>query len=366
MSEPASEETCRQACRDLVADRCGMVIGPDALAFRHMAREEGLSGLAAVAVEAGRLVVPHATRERIRRDWSRTLHHSLLLDAECTRIGRLAQKTIVSGAPLSPPVLLKGPAVARRYGNPSVRTYVDLDFIVPTSEVRSWAAFLGKAGYWAPEPDVAAVEQRLREGVEFTSGNGFSVDLHASIFVERRARRIDYSRLVDHIEPSPFAGVLQLRQYAQLLVLALHLAHHGASDHRLIWYRDFVELGDATGVRAARNLAEQHDLAWALETALVGVEEVLGRPEWNARPSPVPPFGLASVHRLGCPEYLRHVAVFRELGFGAGAHHLATRLDPRRFLSRDGRFDVTLALGWITSTALRVRRTPWLQAWKRQ
>lgn len=52
--------------------------------------------------------------------------------------------------------------MARRYANPSTRIYVDIDLLVPANEVRAWAALLGEAGYWAPTPNIRAVERRYR------------------------------------------------------------------------------------------------------------------------------------------------------------------------------------------------------------
>lgn len=352
------DDTCRRVCRDLVADRGPLALdGTAAVALRHLLREQGLSGIAAVAVDADQLRVPAAVREGIRQDWTSALHQSLLLDGECSRLGRLAAQH-----PLSPPLLLKGPAVARRYTNPSTRTYVDIDLLVPANQVRAWATLLGHAGYWAPTPEIRSVERRYREGAEFTrrsdTGHQHSVDLHTCVFVERRARHVGYTALAARAEPQAFPGLLQAALDVQLVILALHLAHHGAADHRLIWYRDIIELSDPTTVQAARTFAARHDILWAVEHALLAVEGILGHPAWQAQTIPVPPFGMASVHQLGRPEYLRHLALFHDLGPIAATRYLATRLDPRRFTTPDGTFDRSAARAWLTQAAIRARSTP--------
>lgn len=110
----------------------------------------------------------------------------------------------------------------------------------------------------------------------------------------------------------------------------------------------------------------RHDVRWALEHALLAVENVLERPAWQPHAIPVPPFGMASVHQLGRPEYLRHLALFRDLGLVAGGRYFASRLDPRRFTTPDGGFDRSAARTWLTQAAVRARSTPWTNGWRRR
>lgn len=369
MTDTTLGRSCRIACEDLVAGRTpARLEGDAAVALRHVIREHGLSGMAAVAIDSGRLVLPEAIQCGIRQDWTAAMHHSLLLDGECSRIGRLVRGAGEGRSDLSPPILLKGPAVSRRYGNPSVRTYLDIDLLVPVEQVRSWTDLLAIAGYWAPTPEIRAVERRHREGCAFTRttpAGELSIDLHTSVFIERHAREIGYRVLATMSEPSCFPGLLQTMPGAQLVVIALHLAHHGQADHRLIWYRDFIELGRPETVAAARRMAEEHQVPWALECALLAVEEIVGLPTWNARSLPAPRFGLASVHQLEQTEYLRHVALARELGFVAGVSYLCSRLDPRRFVLPGGGFDWSAARAWAWRAVTRARNTPWSRVWGR-
>lgn len=368
MLDPEPEETCRRVCAGLVRGEGEWALeGNAATLLRHMVREQGLSGLASLALDHGRLVLPPDARSGIRNDWATAVHRCMLLDAECTRFGRIAMQR-VSGTPrLSPPLLLKGAAVARRYPNPSVRTYVDIDLLVPADEVRDWARCLRQAGYWAPEPEVSAVAQRLREGAEFQNvlAPGCSIDLHSSLFVEGHARELGYAILANHSEPSPFPGILQVGVPAQVVVLALHLAHHGAADRRLIWYRDLIELGTAETLEAALALAREHGVEWALEDALREVDHLCKGTVGGLQDEPGRPFGMASVHRLQQPEYLRHIALVRELGVRAGARYALSRIDPRRFTGPDGSFDRSAARDWLGSAVRRARRTAWTRVLRR-
>jgi hypothetical protein len=327
-----------------------------------MAREHGLSGLAAVAMHAGRLTLPEDASCGIREDWAAAMRRSFALDRVCGVVGRLAQE---GRSALSPPILLKGPAVAQRYRNPSLRPYVDVDLLVPAREVRAWSEALGQAGYWAPSPDIRIVERRYSEGCAFTHRlEGHQVDLHTSLFVERTARELGYEVLAETAEASCFPGILQTALPVQLVVLALHLAHHAADGHRLIWRRDFIELGESGAVERARRFAEEHRVGWALEAALDSAQRLVGCRTWDAHPSAATAFGLASAHRAGRTEYLRHLAVFRDLGAVAGLDLLASRLDPRRFVVPGTGFDRSAARSWLRRTARRARYTPWSRLWR--
>lgn len=356
-----SSEAWWAACCALVADLpTEAVEGRAAVALRHLAREHGLSGLASVAVADGRLELPDAVVDGIRQDWAAAMHRSHLLDGVCGTLGRLARRRR-----LSHPILLKGASVARRYQNPSVRTYVDVDLLVPAPEMPAWAAALAREGYWAPAPDVRLVERRYREGCAFIHpGGGHQVDLHTSLFIERRARDLGYLALAEAGEASCFDGVLQSPHHVQLVVLALHLAHHAASDHRLIWSRDFIEMGAPEVVGHARRFAHRHGVEWALEQALSKVEGLLGSPRWGALAPGPARFGLARAHQSGPTEYLRHAAVGRELGPIAGLTLLASRLDPRRFIVPGRGFDAGAARFWLRGAWVRARRTPWADLWR--
>lgn len=356
MKDTEASARCRAACVDLTAGREPGPLAPvEAVALRQLLRVHALSGLGAAALETGALRVPDRVGAGIVSDWRSAQATAAELDRECERIGAAA---LSMGAGLRAPIVLKGPAVARRYRDPPVRTYSDIDLLVATEEMRAWAEVLVALGYWGPPPELAMAERRYQEGVAFGRRAGATqliCDLHGCVFIERRAREFTYPDLAPHSQPGPFPGLLQPTPAAELVVLALHLAHHDSAVVRLIWIRDFIELGQPTVVVAARELACRHDLGWALERALAAAEDVIGKPRWAASPPGRESFGLASVHQEGRTQYLRHLALAHELGVPAALRYFASRISPRRFPDRG------TAGVWIRLAGRRMRATRWLR-----
>ncbi len=359
----ASERRCLVACADLAAGRAAGEVGDgDGRLLRHLARTHGLSGIAAKAMAEGSLRVSAAVASGVERDWADARHWASLLDRETARLGRAALSACASG--LSKPLLLKGAAVARRYLDPSLRTYTDVDLLVPQAEFEQWAEVLSGLGYRGPTAEIKAARRREREGVSLVldaAGVAVSCDPHACLFVERRAREVTYAVLAPLSEPSPYAGLLEPSLAAQLLVLALHLAHHPRGAWRMIWLRDIVELASPPTVELARALAAAHHVGWALERALAATEELLGRKAWSAVPPPAEPFGLARVHQRRRAGYLRHAALVTELGPMAGARYFVSRVGPRRFGSGPG-IDLVAWWTWARRAVRRFAATPWLEA----
>lgn len=344
----------------LVAGReVGKIDARVASPLRHFVRLHAISGLASHAIDTGSLEVPVVAAQGIRRDWSEAANWSDMLDRECERI---AHEIVLRG--LEPaPILLKGPAVAFRYGQPRLRTYLDIDLLVPAHEIDAWAGFLFELGYWAPAPEIKATRLRYQEGVALGRPMGagtLTCDLHSSLFIERRAREVGYASIAENTEPSTFGpGLIQTDPGAQLLVLALHLVHHAKDVQRLSWLRDFVELGAVEQVEAARRLAQRYYVGWALEQALATVEDAIGTPVWNAQRPTLTPHGLAQVHQIEGTHYLRHIAMARELGPVAALRYAATRVTPRRFAGSGTGMDAKAATAWIRLAAGRIRKTPW-------
>lgn len=361
-----SEISVRQACEDLVAARVPRVLaGVEAQALRQLLRVQGLSGVAARAIAEGDLTLPGRVADSVTRDWAAARAWCDQVDRQCARVAAVALRAHGEEG-LAPPVLLKGSAVARRYRDPAVRPYVDVDLLVPPDEVQRWSQLLRGLGYWAPEPEVEAVRRRYQESVNFLSADPSGkagCDLHACLFIERRARALTYTHVAARSQASAFPGLLEPARDMQLIVLALHLAHHTKDTWRLIWLRDFLELATSEAVDSARRVAADHGVAWALELALGATEEVLGTPTWAAR-SPRDLSLLARVHQLDGSGYLRHVVLAYDLGPRAGAWYLWSRLTPRRFMKPDG-FDRQAFHAWVRRVLRRARRTSWLGAMRR-
>jgi hypothetical protein len=343
----------------------GSVPGPAASGFRSLVEAHGLGGLAVRSLDEGRLDLPDDVAEGIRTDWLAARRWSAALDLELERIGRR-----VLGEPgLSPPILLKGPAAARFYPHPSVRSYGDLDVLAPREEVALWADVLGSLGYERPDPWLYRNSLRFEHHVVFrrpTPARNMLCEVHTRIFMERRARSIGHRALVGLSEPSPFPGLRWCAAPAQLLMLALHLLHHRADTRRLIWLRDLIELGDRTTVSQARSLADWVGVRWAVERALWGAERLLGEARWEAAQPPGARFDLVSVLELGDAGHLYQLARTRDLGPVEGLRYLLSRVDPRRFTGAETGSRWGDARAWIQKHLAQAVTTPWSRGFHRR
>ena len=310
--------------------------------LRARAHAHGLSALAAHRAATGGITLPDHLRRGLEEDASAARRRCAFLDLELRR----AAAAVPRGA--ATPIVIKGPAVARRYAEPGLRPYIDIDLLVPEAELGAWRGALEPLGYAGPT-DWEERAARLghlhlvfhRPGPE----GGFPLELHWRLFIERRARAVDHGALAPHCSPDQdLGGLLVASLPAQLVVLAVHLAHHVPETRKLVWLLDFAELGSAHAVERARRLAEGWNVGWALEHALAEAEAAVGEARWNARPEPLS--GFAASRRSGASTLRDRVATARELGSRTGARFLLGRLDPRRFRRADGSFDWTAAREW--------------------
>jgi hypothetical protein len=356
----------RLAVARLAASRHpGTVPDAESSAFRALVEAHGLGGLAVRTLDDGRLVLPSDVAEEIRADWLAARRWSAALDLELERIGRR-----VLGEPgFSPPILLKGPAVARWYAEPSVRSYGDLDVLVPSGEVGRWSGALASLGYESPDPWLYRNSLRFEHHVVLrrpTPTRDVLCEVHTRLFTERRARSVGHRALVGQSEPSPFPGLRWCSRPAQLLVLALHLLHHRADTRRLIWLRDLIEIGDPDTVAGARALADRVGVRWAVERALWGTERLLGEARWGAAPPPRGRFDLVSVLGLGDAGHLYQLARARDLGPAEGLRYLLSRVDPRRFTGAETGSRWGDARAWVRKHLAQAVTTPWSRSLSRR
>lgn len=353
----------RGILEDLVAGRPPRSPSPDDLAvLRQAARTHGLSGLAGKAMQEGSLALPADLAEGIFEDWRSAQRLSAVLDMELARIGEARMHW--SGQ-LSPPIILKGPAVASRYSDPSVRGYVDIDLLVPFEELREWDALLRASGYEGP------TRWQFRDAFYYGSslafrrpvgGRSILAELHYQMSTGSRVRPLTYEALAPlAIEAGAGQGILMAVPEAQVMIMSVHLAHHLVDGRRLIWLRDFVELGlgQSDVVAGARALAGELGQGRAVERALFAGEEVLGRSAWEARPEPTTGPGIEWANEVPRSGNLRILALMREMGPAEAARYLASRVDPRRFQTPGGRFEPRELQAWIWRQVRRARSTPW-------
>jgi hypothetical protein len=194
------------------------------------------------------------------------------------------------------PVLLKGPAVADRfYPDASLRTFADLDLLVPRSLLPAAVAALTDIGYSAREefrPGFAAAFGHDVHLVGPGEGGRVDVELHWRIGDDPVANALDHARLVTRGVDIEIAGAtVRVPSPAdQLLVLAVHLLSDRAK--RLIWIHDLMLAADALGDDEWERLfadADELGLGWVLHRALDYAAALLRYDRPRPRPAGPPP-----------------------------------------------------------------------------
>lgn len=328
---------------------------PETVAF---ARRHGIVRLARRTVESrapkgNALLSALAEAEGIDR------RHRARLDLQVSRLAATLPDT------LPRPIVLKGPSVARLYRDPLDRTYSDIDLMVPDAAQGQFVSWLIEDGWIATDPLAARTPWAAHslDFVKHAGTIGLRLEIHRRVSLDGRAAGLLY----ESIYPRTTArddGFLQADPAVQIAILAVHLVHHSPTTRRLIWARDFLELGTDTNVAAARQFATDVNVGWAVENSLAHAESMLSVRRWNPRPTNPPSLSLEHVHSLEDPGYLALVATVRELGFSRGLRFLAARMSLDRFRRADGSIDSHAARIWWTKV-LRIARTTKWSAWRR-
>jgi len=314
-------------------------------------KRHGLAGLALRAVEGGQLPADPAFETAARDQWRKDRKLAAVLGLESRRIG-LYVKQHFANSELQLPVLLKGSAVAARYFDPTVRPFVDIDLLVPAEDLPRWGSIMRALGYTPENPWRERSAQRFDRHVAFRRPLGHRqilCEIHSRLSFDKTLQSLHYESLFGYTEPSAIPGLLQLRAPAQLVTLAVHLANHPRGSRRLIWYRDILELSKGSNVAKAYELASELGAEWALEWVLSQVEKMAAGADIAADPT-LPqdkPFYRMLERYYGGPGY--QFAVARELGIFEGPKFLASRIDPRRFLGNEGRFEPKRLRSWVTN-----------------
>jgi hypothetical protein len=238
---------------------------------------EGLAPWGA-RLAAGHGALPVSDREEARR-WL-AAHRATCLWAETAFEALLAALNRAGVASL----VLKGPALAARlYGDPSARTYRDLDLLVEPARRRTAARVLGEQGYaltW--DPPRARVSVLRVAPVTYASGSrGSVVDLHWGLSTPELAwddaptpRHVATQRVrVGRVE------VATLADEPLLLYLAVHGGKHGF--RRLAWLVDFARLlrvGPGIDAVAVGRMAARAGFSRLLHAAVLLADQVAGIP----------------------------------------------------------------------------------------
>lgn len=241
--------------------------------FLRLAEHHGVLPLAARNLIDHARDLPPEIERTLRSNYETNLKRSLWFAAELARIMHHFERTQLTALPY------KGPSLAQSlYGDPGLRTFSDLDFLISSADFDQAKQVLAELNYH-PSTDLTPPVERLwlRTGYE-RSFNGpagkylvelqwallprfYAVDIRLEDLLARTGRTLIGEQEIPCLSPED-----------SLLALCLHAARHLWS--RLIWLSDIVE-----------TLRTQL-IDYALVTARAqefGIARILGVSFWLAR-----------------------------------------------------------------------------------
>lgn len=182
-----------------------------------------------------------------------------------------------------PHLVVKGPAVARWYDEPSLRSSVDIDVVVAPARLEAALESLERGGFELLDANWPLLRRADVHELTLRSASGGAVDLHWSLGPSPMA--IDHSPpvevLVSRAVPLEVGHVrtAALGDLDALVHLAVHAAASGG--HRLLWLADLRAGIAATAPdrTAWREVAGEWGALPAVELMVGRVARVLGEPE---------------------------------------------------------------------------------------
>ena len=288
----------------------------DPEAFVDAVLHHRFSSLAAEAIAEGTLRLPE--------EEAATLRDVAGIRALCTRALEAELAGIepsIADACGAAPLLVKGPAAARHHPDPALRTFVDLDLLLPRESLGAAADALATRGYdrfvefdtGFGEAHGHDVHVRRKVGIR-----NLDVELHWRVGDDPLGEALSHDRLSEGAARMTVGG----REVAvpsppwELLVFAFHLCSDRGK--RLIWIRDLETAGRRAGDadwQETFELARRHDLLWVLHRGLDYAERHLGfRRERSLEAGPAPAWGpLRAVEELdaGASLHVGRLALMR-------------------------------------------------------
>ena len=294
----------------------------------------GLAGHAARALELGALGLPAETRTRLARGGALLQAQSAALRRELAAI-----EPVLADACRARPVCIKGPALADRlYPDRRLRTFVDLDLLVPRARLTAGADALVARGYEPLHEFRSGFGERHGHDLHLVRRVGavaLNVELHWRVGDDPLGVGLDHSRLAGGDLLTVAGAEISIPGVAeQILVVAVHLL--GDRSKRLIWVQDLALVARQASEPAwqrAFELADELRLDWALHRALDYAKRYAGlqRARPTTAPKP-PPWGpLRAVEELDV-RASTHFGRLATLGWRSRLRYLWEVLVP----SRDG------------------------------
>jgi hypothetical protein len=224
-----------------------------------------------------------------------------------------------------PHLVVKGPAVARWYADPSLRSSVDIDLVVAPARLEVALESLEGCGFELLDANWPLLQLADVHELTLRSPSGGALDLHWSLGPSPMA--IDHSPpvevLLSRAVPLEVGDIRStaLGDPDALVHLAVHAAASGG--HRLVWLADLRAAIAATAPdrRAVRDVAREWGAVPAVELMVGRVARVLGPPGPDEAALPGSPTAAWSLvdrmaTRFSAPE---------RVGTGAGLSRLVAR-----------------------------------------
>jgi hypothetical protein len=224
---------------------------------------ERLTGLLDAAVTGGVVPLSAAQLEQAQSAHREAAGSTLLLERML-----LKAADVLEGAGITYRVL-KGPAVAHTlYPNPSLRTFGDIDLLIPTALYADGLTVLTSAGWRRdfPEPR-SGFDARFGKGTPLKGPDGYEIDLHRMFVFGPLGMAVDMQQLFTTSTEFELAGrpLKGLGKEEQFLHVCMNAAI-GNSTPRLIPLRDVAQMLLITDVDLDRVLSLA--AAWQVEAVV--------------------------------------------------------------------------------------------------
>ncbi len=247
-------------------------------------------GAAVAALGEGRLSLPDDVSRALRDAQAVAALRSALMRSELAALAEPLADAIAES-----PIVLKGPAIADRfYPDPGLRSFADLDLLIPRGRLGEAVEALGGLSY----------EERveLRPGFGATHGHDVhmarrlgprraDVELHWRVGDDALGEALSHRALIG---PSVPAGQPAAARYTspsdQLLVCSMHLLSDRLK--RLVWIEDIRRIASALNDEAwagAFERARELGQLWVLHRALDYAAHHLGYRRDRQLPAGEPP-----------------------------------------------------------------------------
>lgn len=190
-----------------------------------------------------------------------------------------------------PWLVLKGPALAALHDGPELRSYRDLDILVPATQFGAAARALEDAGCLVPPHDWTALREELGGEIDVFLPSGTHLDLHWHL-INEKPDRLPYTIDLDELFARQRDLVLGTDRFATFSSTdtALHVALHAmlSGAQRLIAMKDLQLLLLSSDHTVEPLLARARD--WHAEipvrVALVRMDRAIGLPAEVTVPAP--------------------------------------------------------------------------------